>query len=253
MITIKSNTIVAFLLLPLLYFFAADSLSAASLQYYENKIYQAYVKDDMDTWKNLMNQMEDKSSQLSKAKFLLHYTLTQYGYVGYLIGTDKENQAEKLIQNTLKNANKLTKTKYKAEAWALKSGLNGFEIGLAKYKAPVLGHKSKKYIDKSLSIKTRNPMAWLEKGNIYYHMPGLFGGSYDKAIRYYKKAIGYFKHTSYLPSWLKLNTMVWLGKTYEANNQFRKSAETYRNILRHEPDFKWVKNDLLPEVKKNLQ
>lgn len=248
----KSKITVVFLLLSLLFFFAADSLSAASLFHYKQKIYESYVHDNMPQWKRVMQQMEKEKEQLSRPGFLLHLTITQYGYIGYLMGTDNKKEAKKLLEKTSKNAEKLLDTKYKAEAWAIKAGLNGYEIGLAKHKAPFLGKRSEKYTDKSLSLKTRNPMAWMEKGNIYYHMPGFFGGSYDKAIRYYTKAVGYYKHNSYLPRWLKLNAIVWLGKTYEADGKLEKAAQTYRRALRIEPDFHWVKTELMPGLKKKL-
>ena len=241
-----SRSTTAFLLVMIL--FAPGRLSATSLDFYEKKIYKAYIADDMGLWKTTMEKMEQDDQKDNSDKFLLHLAITQYGYTGYLLGNNKKDQARKLMDKTLVNAEKLKTTSYKAEAYALLAGLNGYEIGLAKYKAPFLGKKSEKYTDKSLEISEVNPMGWTEKGNIYYHMPGFFGGSYDKAIQYYSNAIKNFDKTDYLPKWLKLNAMVWLGKAYEAKEEFHKASETYKKALRIEPNFSWVKNTLYPEL-----
>lgn len=242
---ISLSTAVFFLVMML---FTTGKLSASSLDFYKKQIYEAYIADDMSLWKTTMEKMEKDAQKNNSDKFLLHLTITQYGYTGYLIGTDKKDQARKLMDKTLVNAEKLKETQYKAEAYALLAGVNGYEIGLAKYKAPFLGKKSEKYTNKSLEISKVNPMAWTEKGNIYYHMPGFFGGSYDKAIQYYSNAIENFDKTDYLPKWLKLNAMVWLGKAYEAKEKFHKASETYKKALRIEPNFSWVKNTLYPEL-----
>lgn len=234
------------LLLLFLLFSATGKASAASLSFYQQQVYKAYISDDMELWKSTMEQMNSEIN--ISDKFLLHLTITQYGYIGYLIGNKQKDTAKELLDNTRKNAKKLSKTHYNTEAYALMAGLNGYEIGLAKHKAPFLGKKSEQFIDKSLDISKVNPMAWTEKGNIYYHMPGFFGGSYEKAIDYYTKAVRYFNKTPYLPQWLKLNALVWLGKSYEANGQLNKALQTYKKALETEPDFNWVKNDLYPKL-----
>lgn len=240
------------LLLVFLLVSVADYASAASLLEYDNRIYKAYISDNMSLWQRTMQQMEKDPQRNNSDKFLLHLTIAQYGYTGYLIGIEKNEEAEKLLKKTLSNTNKLKETRYKAEAYALLAGLNGYEIGLNKHKAPFLGKKSERYTDKSLEITKSNPMAWTEKGNIYYHMPGFFGGSYEKAIKYYSNAVKTFDKTPYLPKWLKLNALVWLGKTYEADGQLKKASSTYKQALRIEPNFSWVKNELYPQLLEKL-
>ncbi|MGM0648796.1 MAG: tetratricopeptide repeat protein [Bacteroidota bacterium] len=184
--------------------------------------------------------------------FLLHLSITQYGYIGYLMGKEYHTSARKTIDKTTVNVEKLKSSRYASEAYALLAGLNGFEIGLAKHKAPFLGRKSEKYVEKAINLSSTNPMGWVEKGNIYYHMPGFFGGSYQKAIRYYAKAVGNFSKHSYLPKWLKLNALVWLGKSYEANEQYEQALKTYKKALEVEPGFSWVRDELYPQLKKKL-
>lgn len=235
----------------LLLFWQSEA-NAESADSYSNKIYKAYISDNMELWKSTMEKMEDESGRDKSEKLLLHLTLAQYGYTGYLIGKDKDKEAEELLTKTRHNATQLKNSRYKAEAYAILAGLNGYQIGLAKHKAPFLGKKSQNLTDKSLEITKINPLGWMERGNIYYHMPGFFGGSYKKAINNYSNALIYFDETPYLPLWLKLNALVWLGKAYEADGQLKKAAQTYRKALKIEPNFNWVKNDLYPALKKKM-
>ncbi len=242
------NSIFLLLLLMMLH----GTLFSQSLKTFEENIYRAYISDNMKLWESSMKKMENDDRRNSSEKFLLHLTITQYGYTGYLIGTGRDDEAEKLLNKTVRNAEKLKSTSYKAEAYALLAGLNGYEIGLAKHKAPFLGKKSQKLTGKSLELTRINPLGWMEKGNIYYHMPGFFGGSYDKAKNYYSNAVMYFDQTPYLPAWLKLNALVWLAKTHEANGNFEEAASTYRKALKIEPEFNWVKNELYPGLQKKM-
>ncbi len=228
-------------------------LSGASpVDTYDNRIYRAYIGDNMDMWLSTIKQMERSYRSGGDDLLLLHLTVARYGYTGYLLGMDKKTQAREMLDKTLKEANQLENTRYKKEALALKAGINGFEIGLAKHKAPILGRKSQKYVNASLEMDRSNPLAWTEKGNIYYHMPGFFGGSLEKAASYYQEAVKHFSHNPHLPRWLKLNAMVWQAKSLEDNGELLLAATAYRRILREEPRFLWVKNELYPQLQEKI-
>jgi tetratricopeptide (TPR) repeat protein len=48
--------------------------------------------------------------------------------------------------------------------------------------------------------------------------------------------------------WLYLNTLVSLAKSYQETGNRAMAIITYQKALDYEPDFKWVKEDLLPKV-----
>ncbi len=230
-------------------FLSWNSLSGQSIAEYEKKITEAYVEDRMEQWRTTLAELEKHYRQQPSDSLLLYLTISQYGYIGYLMGEEKEDPAEKLLENAEKNTEALQNTNYCSETYAIKAGLMGYRIGLRPYKAPFLGRKNQNFIEKALECDPLNPMFWLEKGNVYYHKPGMFGGSYEKASRYYKKAVSLFEdRQDEYPQWLFLNALVWHGKALEADGKSSQARKAYRKALDVAPGFQWVKEELLPEV-----
>ena len=201
----------------------------------------------MSMWRQALIDIERHHNQQPSDSLLLYLTISQYGYIGYLMGEEKEDEAEQLLEKAKENADALRNSQYCSEAYAVKAGLIGYRIGLNTYKAPFLGRKGQNYIGEALECDSLNPMAWMEKGNAYYHMPGMFGGSYEKAIRYFSKAVRLFeRRQDEYPRWLYLNALVWQGKALEADGNIPRARNTYQKALEVAPKFKWVKDDLLP-------
>ena len=230
-------------------FLSWNSLSGQTIGGYEKQITEAYVEDRMSLWRGALTAIEKQYSQQPSDSLLLYLTISQYGYIGYLMGEEKEDQAEKLLEKAEENTEALQNLQYCSDAYAVKAGLIGYRIGLNTYKAPFLGRKGQKYIGEAMKCDSLNPMAWMEKGNAYYHMPGMFGGSYEKAGRYYSKAVRLFeRRQDEYPRWLYLNALVWQGKSLEADGKTFQARKTYQKALEVAPGFKWVKDELLPNV-----
>lgn len=238
-----------YFVLLLISFLSWNSLSGQTIADYEKQITEAYVEDRMSLWRGTLTSIENQYRQQPSDSLLLYLTISQYGYIGYLMGEEKEDKAEKLLGKAEVNAEALQNTQYCPEAYAVKAGLIGYRIGLKTYKAPFLGRKNQNYISEALQCDSLNPMAWLEKGNVYYHKPGMFGGSYEKATRYYKKAVELFEtRQDEFPQWLYLNALVWHAKALAADGKTSKARQTYQKALDVAPGFKWVKEELLPGV-----
>ena len=134
----------------------------------------------------------------------------------------------------------------------MKGAFIAFKIGLKRSRAVFLGPRSMEHINRAVELDSSNPMAWMEKGNAEYHMPRIFGGSYNKAAQYYKKAINYFeKQHDGQHTWMYMNALAWLAQSYDKAKEDDQARETYEKILALEPDFKWVKEELYPEFKEN--
>ncbi len=108
---------------------------------FRSEIYYAYVNNKMELWKNVIDRMEavkDKSNDM-----LLELVNFQYGYIGYCIGFNKEDEARIYIDLALKNIEHLERAKYDPSIInAYKSAFYGFRIALNKIIAPVIGIKS---------------------------------------------------------------------------------------------------------------
>lgn len=218
---------------------------------YRNKFYQAYISGEMKQWPDWIRQMEMTYNHRKEPGLLYDIVVAHYGYVAFLIGVDKEDVAAEYIEKGEEHLEQLKDhAQYKTYYEAMKGAFLAFKIGIKRSRAVFLGPRSMEHINRSVELDSTNPLAWVEKGNAEYHMPRIFGGSYDKAAQYYEEAIHYFeKQNNDQNSWQYLNALAWLARAYDKARKKEKAAETYRKILALEPEFKWVKEELYPEFK----
>jgi len=135
-----------------------------------------------------------------------------------------------------------------ADWYAFKGAFYGYKIGLSPVKAPFLGQKSMDNIDLALEFGPERPQGWIEKGNALFYMPKSFGGSKEKALEAYKKAIRFMEgDPESLPyNWVYLNVLMVLGQSYEKTEKPKLAGSTYKKILKIEPDFSYVRDELYP-------
>ncbi len=214
---------------------------------YKKIVYNAFINREMGKWANVIYSIEISTSPTTveqKLELIDYY----YGYSAYLIGKKQEESAlkymskgEKLIEVVLKSSPK------NATAHSYKGAFIGFRIGISKFKALYLGPESVNLINKAYELDNKNVQAIIDKGNILYYSPSLFGGDKKEAMEFYKKAAKLMEvnnDTAY--NWAYLNLLTNLALAYEKTDQPAHAKLTYEKILRHEPDFYWVKVELYP-------
>lgn len=221
----------------------------------QQKIYHAYIENDVALWTDgiaiLQTQADNAPADMDA---LYELTKAQYGFIGYSLGKKKYDEAEKVLAAASKNVNQLLSKKGDwSNVHALRAGLYGLEIALSHLQAVVLVPKSTEHINKSLAIDNNNPVAWVEQGNLNYHLPSLFGGGVDIAIDNYVKSIELFEQNNDLAeNWLYVHTLARLGMAYEKSNQQDKALAVYKKALKAEPNFEWVKDQLYPNLQATL-
>lgn len=94
------------------------------------------------------------------------------------------------------------------------------------------------------------PEGWIENGNALYYMPKIFGGSKEKAMESYNKAIQLMEKDSEMVkrNWMYLNVLMVLGQSYEKTGNFQFAKITCEKVLRTEPDFTYMREELLPSL-----
>ncbi len=233
------------LMLFLLTGFTASFASARS------EIYTAYITNRMDLWKNLIDEMEaEKSRDSEQVLELINY---QYGYIGYCIGFKKRDEARRYLELAENNIEILEKRNYKlSDIHAYKCAFYGFKIGLNKLSAPVNGMKSLDHVKKALELDKENYFAWIQYGNIQFYMPAAFGGSKKEGIEYFLKARQMLERdpADLTDNWNYLSLLIIIGQSYTYINDFTSAQAVYEEILKREPDFQYVKNELYPELLK---
>ncbi len=215
-------------------------------------IYRAFVEEKMEMWIEAINILEKEYSRTGGTDLLYELTLARYGYIGYSLGIDNRSEARKHIGLAEETIDILTATPgYESSAYALQAALYAFRISMAPWRALFWGQRSMNLIDKAIETDPNNPSAWIEHGNAMFYAPSALGGSKEEAVKSYSRAIRLMEEEMLdIHRWLYLNTLVGLAKSYRETDNRPMALITYRKALEFEPDFKWVKDDLLPELLK---
>ncbi|MDD3080094.1 MAG: tetratricopeptide repeat protein [Paludibacter sp.] len=219
---------------------------------YQKIIYQAYLNGDMSTWASVIYTIErDNPATLNKKLELLSYI---YGYTGYLIGHKKKEDAKIYIgkaKELIKSV--LVKWPENPTVYAFKGAFIGFEIGLNHLKSISLAPESSAAIDKCLQLDSKNIQGIIDKANIFYHTPALFGGDKQKSLELYQKAAKLIETQQQADfNWLYLNLLTTIAQNYEALGELQSAHSLYERLLRMEPRFKWVRDKLLPRLEARM-
>ncbi len=226
---------------------ASDS-TQASLQ---DQIYRAYVYGQMPLWEDALASMKSEYNRNPSNLLLYDIMLAKYGLIGYYLGIDENANGRRMMDEAAPYLETLeSRLGYAAQAKLFKAAFNAFRIGMRPWLGVRLGPQSERLIDEAIEINPLYPRGWIEKGNMMYYAPAMFGGSKTKAIEHYKHAIELMEaDMQNNHRWLYLSTLVSLAQAYEHTGNPGLAIATLEKSLRFEPDFKWVKDELLPELK----
>ncbi|MFP4065851.1 MAG: hypothetical protein ACLFS0_10165 [Bacteroidales bacterium] len=218
---------------------------------FQNMIYRAYVHDRMSLWENTLQTMEFEYRQQPCHGLLYDILLARYGLIGYYLGTEKEEQAKAMLDQAEDYLDILSDNRsFIAEAKLFEAAFYGFRIGLQPWRGIQLGPRSSRLIDEALDINPSYPRGHIEKGNLLYYAPGVFGGSKSKAIKHYQQAIELMEaNMKNNHRWLYLSTLVSLAEAHKETGDIKKGIAILEKALSFEPDFHWVKEEKLPEYK----
>ena len=87
-------------------------------------------------------------------------------------------------------------------------------------------------------------------GNAYFYMPPAFGGSKKIAFENFNKARNLMEKDLSLTkrNWNYLSLLVTIAQSHTYLREYEKAKAVYENIMKLEPGFLYVKNDLYPEL-----
>ena len=85
-------------------------------------------------------------------------------------------------------------------------------------------------------------------------MPSALGGSKKEALKYFLKARDLVEKDPEFTSenWNYMSLLVVIGQTYTYLKDYTSAQEVYDNILKIEPEFLYVKDDLYPKLLKKM-
>lgn len=218
---------------------------------FKKQIYTAYISGKMKNWKTAMDAMEEQKE--NEPGFLLELINYQYGYVAWCLGNDKKADAKNYLSLLEENLKKLKMTAGEtAEYHAYMAAAYGFKIGLTVWRAPFFGPKSMTHAERAMEADSLSFQANMEMGNIWNHMPAVFGGSKEKARKYYTKARTIIEKTpekNLTNNWMYLNLLTLIGRINQEMGHTEQAKKYFEQVLHIEPEFVWVKEELLPSLK----
>lgn len=216
------------------------------------KIYDAFIRGDMVDWKKEIDSIEKQQLNNDKKLELIN---DQIGYIGWCIGVEKYKEAKKYIQLTEAHLEELEKNHFKPSyIKSYKGAINGLKIGLNHFSAIFLGPGILSKAKKAIALDKENPNAYILLGNSKYYMWAMLGGSKKKALGYYVKAEQIMeKDTLNIKgNWNYLSLLTMIAHAYEEMDNEKEAQKYYKKILRIEPNYKWIKEEIYPQfLKKN--
>lgn len=178
----------------------------------------------------------------------IDYRLYQFNFAG-----EKKVDVSKFYDTAIERCKELIdKKQFEGEAKALNAGLYMMRLAVNQMEAMALFPKIHELLDEADALPGSNPRSLLIRGIMLLNTPAAFGGSPEKAVENFSKAVEMYagvKKDSPI-TWGHVETLAWLGQAYQRLNMNDKAKETYEKALSIEPEFAWVKEMLLPALSK---
>jgi hypothetical protein len=220
---------------------------------YRSEIYSAYVRNNMQSWKNVIDKMNSTGNK--ETNFLLELLNYQYGYIAWCIGNNKSGEAKKYLDLAEKNITFLPQgNHYQSIANAYKSAFYGYRMGINRLLVTIYGLKSVNCAKQAINLDKNNAFAYIQYANIDFYTPAVFGGSIKEALKNYLLAKDLMEtdKEDLVENWNYLSLLTVIMQTYIYLKDFESSKLYYEKIVAIEPGLSSVKNDLYPEMIKKL-
>lgn len=230
-------------------FFLISSISLSAQKFNADIIYDAYINNKYNVWKDVCNEMQNNKNKSDD--FIFSLINIEYGYIAHCISISNHvealnhlNFAEKKLQEIELTHNHHSLIK------AYKSALLSFRASLDKKNAIKAIVKALEFADIAIKEDSTNYFGILQRGNIYRHSPSAFNGSKQKAILYYLKAeLLLKKEISSKKNWNYMDLLVTITETYIEIKDIKGATEYRDKILKIEPNFKIAQVTLTEKIK----
>ncbi len=213
------------------------------------RIYKAYITGNMMAWKEVTDSMIQAGPKDNGE--LLELTNYEYGYIGWCVGNKRYGEARRYLDRAERNLEILIKDPvHHSMVNSYKSAFYGYRIGMNILAAPILGMKSIESAKLAVEQDESNAFAYVQKGNIEFYMPPVFGGSKEEALRHYLKALELMERDpeDLRENWNYLSLLILIAQSYSYINDFQSAVNYLDRLLAIEPRFNYVKNELYPLI-----
>lgn len=217
-------------------------------------ITRAAHRGDLDRLEELRLLAERAVEAFPNERWFLYYEAYALHRLGtlYLSLQEDEDRADRALEEAQALLEGSVQEDPTAEDHALLSGVLGLRISVnPMIRGISMGPAADHHIEAALELDRHSPRVWLMQGISAYNTPGVFGGSTDRAQRHLERSVTLFgdhEPESTAPSWGEAEARAWLGQVYAEQGDTEKATTAYRDALRIEPEYRWVRQVLLPRV-----
>lgn len=233
------------------------TVSASSLfgqAHQDESLYAAYLTTSKTFWKKGVQKMKDKYKYNPSTENLMNLALAEHGLLSMTMKDQDEDLFDEYVDDTVDHLEELMESNEQwGEPRALLSSVYGFKIAYSSWKGMFLGGKSSSLMEKAKSLDPYSPIVWKLYADSKLFTPETWGGDKNEAMKAYEKAkeLVESQYSDLKSNWLYLDIMVWLGQSYQMNDEIDNAITTYKTALEVEPDFHWVSKQLLPKAQKS--
>lgn len=214
---------------------------------YNQRLYSAYVNDEMHLWAGIIQQMSGEYERTSDRALLYDLCFAYYGYIGYLLSEEEDKEARQQLDLAMDLTDELYAVlDGRNDVLALQGAMLGYRIVISKFTSMFSGPKARRYITTAYESSNSCFNCNVEMGNMLFYTPKFLGGSQTEAVQYYEKAVEILE-TSPLKkdrNWMYMNTILQLANAYKETGRPELACPLYRQLLEYEPAADWIRKDL---------
>lgn len=197
--------------------------------------YEAFVHNQFDKWKELLDSNHSKNDQITDLQYL-------YGYIGWCIREGRKEEGKIYLQKMESYLEDKTLSEFNYNLY--KSIALSYGVLLGVRNPMINGPKILKYSDRALKADPTSAMACIQKGNTFLNMPAVFGGSRKKAVIWFQKARKLFEEKGDISqNWLYLHLLCSIIEVCEAEGEKKMAEAYYQKIRLLEPELFWLKKN----------
>lgn len=209
---------------------------------------QSYLNNSPDEWQRALEAA--KTLPPSKANHLLT-AKTLYGAISTALSYEDEDAIDTYLDQMEEHLDAIfDEDSTHPEAAALYSGYLGMVIAQSPMKGMFYGKKASKMARKAVDRMPDSPITRYFLGSNLYYTPTTWGGDPELAVEHLQNAKVNSSTDNEACDWFNLQVLALLGQAQLATGDKTAARQTYLAALQLRPDFKYVKNVLLPEVDK---
>lgn len=223
---------------------------------FQSNLYKAFMNEDVTEWEKVLSQMNLSLSTHPNDSLQIEIVKARCGLLYLYAQLDDDDkisihlkQAEKEIETLLE------KFPDDAVLWAKRTSLVGYAIKLRPYKVMVYGPRSLGYITKARELNRHLPDVMIEYGNTKYNAPSFAGGDKNLGLRQYRDAVAKMVSIKdhYKNDWFFLMVHLNYAQMLKENDDKKEALRLYKWLLRYEPGYHKLSNELIPELEKELK